>query len=127
MALPDHVEGMKMCVTITKEGVRIYGNKQAFHTLAKWISWTADGKEKESYEFHLPWTIKAPELLEEDQGLGNVWMLFDKTTYPIYSQALGQDEEVMFNFQAIDDKHLKELSQFRSSGLLPDNWADKVE
>ena len=124
MGYPKIIDGTKICITIKKEGIKVYGNRQAFKSLIKWMSWIVESDEKEHYEYHLPWNFESYESLE-NRELRNVWVLFDEKTNALFNKSSEEENMNILTFMAVENKDLSELENFKETGILPDNWKSK--
>ena len=73
MAYPKRQRGVRACVAVGGDGVTLYGNKAAFRSLAKWMTWIAASKPSKHYECHVVW-----HLLSNTAKKPNVFVRFDK-------------------------------------------------
>lgn len=122
MEYSEHfVEGAKLCIAIRKNGITLYGNRQAFLSLAKWMAYIADSNAEEHIECHLPWHFESYESLFSKSS--NVWTLFDKEIFPAFGQLSEETKNSeMVTFMIVGEDDLNNLEKFRDSGILPDKW-----
>ena len=59
MKQPKNVRGAEIRIVAKTKQVKIYGNPQAFKSLANWMTWLAKSKASEHYDFHLPFHLDA--------------------------------------------------------------------
>jgi hypothetical protein len=120
------VEGAKICIAIKKKGITLYGNREAFQSLAKWMSYIANSDAGEHIECHLPWHFENYDSLFSKSS--NVWTLFDKDIFPAFSK-LTEDtkKSTKVTFMIVEDDDLSKLGKFRDSGVLPEGWANRKE
>jgi hypothetical protein len=60
MAYPKTDRATRLRIVKSRNGVMVYGNKSAFRTLARWMSWLGDSAADEHYEVHIPWHLQSP-------------------------------------------------------------------
>jgi hypothetical protein len=51
---------MRLAIVTGSTGTTLYGNRAAFRTLARWMTWLAESDPRDHYEFHLPWHFQSP-------------------------------------------------------------------
>jgi hypothetical protein len=115
---PDNVRGRQICIAIRKSEVTVYGNRQAFQSLAKWMMWLAKSDPSEHYECHLSWHFQLPSI---DTKRSASWALFDKASAAALSPTVKQRRRFDLTFMVVEPCDLKELSKRRRLGLLPDH------
>jgi hypothetical protein len=111
---PKKRRGAELCIAVTKNGTSIYGNKAAFHALAEWMSWIAEGKTSSHRECHLVW-----HLLNKFAKKRNVFVLVDQEM----SRVLGKGgqrllSQVELTFMAVEPADLRALRKYQSRGVL---------
>ncbi|MGA1869447.1 MAG: hypothetical protein ACMUJM_12985 [bacterium] len=121
MTYPRNEKGTRLCMVVAKSGIKVYGNRQAFKTLSKWMSWIADSDEREHYECHFLWHLKSEES-EFGEEPANIWTLFDRDTLSIFDPSFDQELNFDLTFMAVEQSDLDKLAKFRASRLLPENW-----
>ncbi len=119
MSYPEIAEGTQVCVTVTRDGIKLYGNRQAFHTLSRWMSWIAASEPSEHYECHLLWHLTNYEA-KVGQSPGNLWFLFDRDLFHVFEKHREQQSDFDLTFMIVEQHDLEKLAQYRSSGLLPE-------
>lgn len=120
MPYPKRKSGAEICVTVAGRGVTVYGNRQAFKSLAEWMTWIANSKETEHYECHLMWHLQAPSALLDGKKRA-VWVLFQKNLSRALRR-LPKMEDFDISFMAVGKKDLAELRKFEKKGVLPKNY-----
>jgi hypothetical protein len=60
MAYPKVDRSTRLAVVAGAGGTTMYGNRAAFRTLARWMSWLARSDPREHYELHIPWHLQSP-------------------------------------------------------------------
>lgn len=74
-ALPQKIDGTRLCISVNKEGVTAYGNRQAFESLAKYFLWLASSNPSEHYELHTILSLQDEESLFKKKLNRNVYAL----------------------------------------------------
>lgn len=121
MSYPNRRDATQICVTVTKEGVKLYGNRDAFRSLAEWMTRLADSPEGEYYECHVTWQLESEaSFFGKEQK--DVWVLFDKEAAQVFRRPSPGDTGFDLDFMAVEKKDLENLRQFQATGLLPDDW-----
>lgn len=57
MSYPPIAKGLKISISVMRDGITLYGNKKAFKTLIDWFTWIASSDEKDHYECHVKWHL----------------------------------------------------------------------
>lgn len=52
---PRRTRGARARIRVSRDGVTIYGNPQAFRSIGNWMNWLAESNPREHFEFHLVW------------------------------------------------------------------------
>jgi hypothetical protein len=60
---PKKIDGVRLCLALTEDGLAAYGNPQAFGALAQWMTWLGNSDPSEHYECH------ATMALEDDASV----------------------------------------------------------
>lgn len=107
-----------MCLAVTRQGVTLYGNKSAFKSLARWLSWVAGSDASEHYECHVMW-----HLLSHHARRSNVWVLCDKEMLKVVNREPDGGGKPTFEvtFMAVTARDLRALRIHEREGLLPPN------
>jgi hypothetical protein len=113
MAYPREIPGTQICIRVSAEGVKVYGNRKAFQSLARWMTWIADAPEEEHYECHLSWHLQSKSSLKEREPK-NVWVVFDKNVKGIFPSHDQTYPEFDLNFMAVEQSDLNRLRPRRS-------------
>jgi hypothetical protein len=114
---PVAERGLEVCITITKRRIKLYGNKAAFRTIAKWMEWIADSKESEHFSFSVLWNLSRLPLKRR-----NVFILVDKETMRLFGKGKSLLRNFEITFMAVEKSDLKRLRRYEKSGLLPPDW-----
>lgn len=121
MSYPEVDKDSKICVTVSRDDIKLYGNREAFRSLARWMEWLADSEKEEYYECHLKWHFQTYEA-KESRELNTVWMAFDKDTFPVFTHPGKNETGTDVTFMAVEEEDLKKMEKFRSTGKLPEDW-----
>jgi len=118
MSYPDVTKETEICVAVRREGVTLYGNRAAFRSLSRWLSWIADSDPKEHFECHLLWNFNSYESKVGEEP-PRVWVLYDKETASTFQH---QPDECEFEvtFMAVERSDLDKLREYRESRMLPE-------
>jgi hypothetical protein len=116
MRQPKKVKGTELCITVTGEGVTVYGNKQMFRSLAEWFSWIAGSKPSEHYECHVVW-----HLMSKFAEKKNVTVLYDEKSAKLYRKH-HPEQEFELTFMLVEPRDLKKLRSHEEAGVLPEDW-----
>jgi hypothetical protein len=81
------------------DGVRVYGNREAFRSLANWMLWIADANPSDHYECH--------------------------TRFHMSSETASSDFEL--TFMGVEEQDLDKLFEHQVTGILPRDWFDDSE
>lgn len=116
MGYPKVLENTEVCITVTTDGVKLYGNKDAFFTLSEWMAWIATSNEKEHYECHVGFHLLNDEAFV-NVNKRNVYFLFDETVFKV----VHSEKDAFFDltFMILQDSELGELRKFAKIGILP--------
>jgi hypothetical protein len=113
-----------MCITLTKNGVSLYGNPMALQSLAEWLSWIASANASEHCHFHIPWHLE--NLFRKPGTPNKIWFLFDRRMSRAVGKPkkaeMGFDTRFDMQFMAVTKADLARLRKRQSSGLVPDDW-----
>ena len=60
MAYPLVDRSTRLSIVAEQNGMMIYGNRTAFRTLARWMTWLAKSDPREHFEVHIPWHLQSP-------------------------------------------------------------------
>lgn len=118
---PKRVKGLELCLTVTRRGVKVYGNRQAFQTLTKWMSWIARSKEADHFSCSLVW-----HMVSKFTKKRNVFVLVDKDMSRVFGR--GQKnllERFELTFVSVEESDLRAFRKHAASGLLPPDWEPK--
>lgn len=103
---PENARGRQVCMVVTGKGIKIYGNKAAFRSLAKWMAWIARSKPEEHYECHLGWHFRVPD---HDAGRPTVYTIVDKRMTEALSLLRQRQPEFDVTFMAVEEADLDRL------------------
>lgn len=113
MAYPRKIAGTQICIRVSAEGVKVYGNRQAFKSLARWMTWIADAPEKEHYDCHVPWHLESEASLHGKEPK-NVWVVLDKSVETVFAVTDQHHAGFDLNFMAVEQSDLDRLRPRRS-------------
>jgi len=60
MAYPKVDRAMRLAIVAGDGGTVMYGNRAAFKTLARWMTWLAKSDPRKHFEMHIPWHLESP-------------------------------------------------------------------
>lgn len=109
--------GRKICVIISKEGIKVYGNRQAFKYLAGWLNQLAKSPKNAYHECHAALDLQTSSSLFGD-GPKNIWFLFDATTFPLFKKKI-RNKDFEFTFMVVEEKDLETMKRYQNSGKVP--------
>jgi hypothetical protein len=113
MAYPNEIAGTQICIRVSTDGVTVYGNRKAFQSLARWMTWMANAPEQEHYECHLPWHLQSKSSLQ-GKALKNVWVVLDRKVKPLLAPGDQSHTGFDLNFMAVEQSDLDRLRPRRS-------------
>lgn len=117
---PKKQRGLELCITLTKNGLSLFGNPTALQSLAEWLTWIASADVGEHYHFHVPWHLE--NTFRKPGTAKNIWFLFDRRM----ARTVGKPkkDEIVFEvtFMAVTKADLARLRKRQSSRLVPDDW-----
>jgi hypothetical protein len=115
------VKGTRMVITVEKDGVWLYGNRQTFQTMANWMNHIAQSDPAEHYELHTFLHL---------HNHARMMVFFDDKTKGIFKKPAvlkkrikktGEDCGFELTFMAVESKDLNQMEKMRK---LPKNWRD---
>lgn len=120
--MPVKKDGTRLCIAVTSDGVTVYGNRQAFESLAEQMQWIAQSNSSEHYECHVVMAFENDESRFEGKKPKNVWVLAEKNLahFPIKESENYTNYEL--TFMAVEEKDLDEMAKYQEAGLLPNGW-----
>ena len=114
--------GTRLCIAVTRDGVSVYGNKQAFQSLSEWMSWIAASNDADHFECHVTMSLEDDASSFEGKEPRNVWVLTDEE----FADSFGRQSEgspgFELTFMAVEEQDLDELTKFQKTGRLPEGW-----
>jgi len=122
MPPPERQLGVKLCLAVTNEGVKAYGNRQAFKALAKWMTWLSKSAEAEHFECHVLMSMEDDESKFDGKEPRNAWVLLDKNLKGSFAKRSKNNTGFELTFMMVEPSDLKYMERFQKSGLLPDDW-----
>ena len=126
MPAPDRIPGTRICLTVTPEGVKLYGNREAFQSLAQFMSWIADSNPTEHFECHVRWHMTSEGALLRNET-PNVATLFAPALVGQFERASESNPGFELTFMAVEEADLDEMFRHAVSGVLPDSLANGGE
>ena len=120
--LPTKKKGSKLCITVTKDGVTVYGNKIGFESLSEWLSWIAKADESDHFECHVKMSLMDDDCIFEGKKPKNISVLTDKELAHQFSEESETHPGFELTFMGVTDYELDEMEQHQKTGLLPDGW-----
>lgn len=117
---PSKEAGTRLCISVSEKGVYVYGNKPAFKSLAKWMSWIAESSEADHFECHVAMSLEDDESKFEGKAPRNVWVLMDKKIADSFAKRTESNPGFELTFMAVENQDLEHLAQFQKTGVLPD-------
>ncbi len=121
MAAPDRIPGTRACVVVTRDGVKLYGNRAAFRSLAKFMTWIAESDPAEHFECHATWHLASDEFLRRN-GAPNVATLFAPELVEHFARETDEEAGFELTFMALGEGNLDELFEHAPVGILPEGW-----
>jgi hypothetical protein len=107
-------------MTVTKDGISVYGNKPAFETLAEWMSWIARSDASEHFECHLIWHFLSFAKRR------NVFVLVDPEMSRVFGKGGKQLlKRLELTFMVVEPADLRALRKHESSGVLPSDLVNR--
>ena len=126
MPAPDRVPGTRACVVVTREGVKLYGNRAAFLSLARFMTWIAESDPAEHFECHTKWHLASEDFLHHG-GPPNVGTLFAPELVDDFARETEDESGFELTFMAVHSTDLDELFEHVPAGVLPEGWGDSDE
>ena len=102
----------EICVTVEKEGVWIYANRDGLRALADRMAILAESDPAEHYELHLRWHLGS-----HGRGRNPVFVLLDDKARKAHSRT-----QFEVTVMAVESKDLRRLRRHEKSGRLPHDW-----
>jgi hypothetical protein len=109
---PDRINGTRLCIYINSDGVTVYGNKQAFLSLASYMRWIAESDPAEHFELHTVMSL-ASEISKKGQK--NVFVINDCDTVVEENKNFVWNKEGLdrtgfeLTFMIVEEKDLDDL------------------
>ena len=125
MPAPARIPGTRACVVVTRHGVKLYGNRAAFRSLAQFMSWIAASDPAEHFECHAKWHLASEDFLLRS-GAPNVATLFTTDLVDHFAPESDDDPGFELTFMAAEEGDLDELFEHVPTGVLPEGW-DRAE
>jgi hypothetical protein len=113
MTYPKNIKGIKICVVVSNNAIKIYGNREAFKSLADWMSWLGHSEASEHYDFHLTEHLLSDDaLLNESKR--NVWVVFEDG----FVSSNKQEKRTSFDisFMVVEEGDLEKLKKKERRG-----------
>ena len=97
----------------------LYGNREAFRSLAQFMSWIADANPADHYECHVKWHLSSEEALLRG-GTPNVVTVIapELATHLASASDMGPGFEV--TFMAVEEHDLDAMSTTARCGVKPE-------
>lgn len=54
---PRRIVGTRAHIVVSRDGVKVYGNRQTFKSVGNWMRWLSESNPKEHFEFHFVWHL----------------------------------------------------------------------
>lgn len=133
MEQPKKIPGTRLCLVVTKSGLKAYGNASALKSLASWLEWVAASNPAEHFECHVEMDLESDESKFEGKVPRNVWVLLQRElagTLDVREKVIVEGEPVDshgfgLTFMAVSESELDDMARLQSTGILPDSW-DKL-
>jgi hypothetical protein len=125
MSAPDRIPGTRACVVVTREGIKLCGNRAAFKSLARLMSWIAESDPAEHFQCHAKWHLASDAFLHH-KGAPNVATLFTPDLVEHFAPRSEDDPAFELTFMAVEEGDLDELFEHEPTGVLPEGW-DRAE
>jgi hypothetical protein len=125
MSAPDRIPGTRACVVVTHDGVKLCGNRAAFRSLARLMTWIAESDPAAHFECHAKWHLASDAFLQH-KAAPNVATLFTPDMFDHFAPRSEDDPGFELTFRAVEEGDLDELLEHEPSGVLPEGW-DRAE
>jgi hypothetical protein len=119
---PAKLSGVRLCITVTKEGVTAYGNRQAFKAMADWMTWLANSHDAEHFECHVVMALEDDQSKFDGKESRNVWVLLDKNLTDSFEKRSEENTGFELTFMVVEKSDLDYMERFQKLGVLPDDW-----
>jgi hypothetical protein len=106
-----------VCITVESEGVRIYGNSQAFRRLATHMARLAQSVPADHEEVHVRWHLGSHVTKRNA-----VFVLMDSE-----SRRAHRRDDFEVTFMVVEPSDLKRLRRQERTGRLPRGWNRAVD
>jgi hypothetical protein len=93
---PDRINGTRLCIYINSDGVTVYGNKQAFLSLASYMRWIAESDPAEHFELHTVMSLTSEICHFSKESQKNVFVINDCDT------VVEENEDFVWNEEGLD-------------------------
>jgi hypothetical protein len=123
---PPANSGIRLCLTVTKQGVTAYGNRAAFECLSDRLKSLASSGRDSHYEFHTIWHLGSGEKAYAETAPKDVYVLFSKATESVFHSSDPHSFGFELTFMMASDDDLNTLAQYQQTSLLPETW-DETE
>lgn len=125
MSAPDRIPGTRACVVVTREGIKLCGNRAAFRSLSRLMTWIAESDPSEHFQCHAKWHLASDEFLHH-KAAPNVATLFTPDMVEHFAPRSEDDPDFGLTFMAVEEGDLDELFEHEPTGVLPEGW-DRAE
>jgi hypothetical protein len=124
---PEHAAGTRLCLVLTPDGLKAYGNRKAFAELAQWLTWLSESNEAEHYECHVTMSLEDDASQFEGKRPRNVWTLVDNEFSRIVPVRTDHSPGFELTFMTVENQDLDRMAQHQESGTLPVSWGETRE
>lgn len=120
----ENLEGSELCILVYHKGVTVYGNREAFQSLAKWMLRNANSPKGEYYECHVFWDMMKNSSMFE-QAPPNIWVLYDKHTYPAFKRNRKGKSDFELTFMTVEKEDLQKMRKYITTERYPERRVPK--
>ncbi len=115
MTQPKRIEGARLCLSLTRSGLKAYGNRESLTELARWLDWIAQHDPAEHFECHVRWHLEDEESKFEGKRPSNVWVVTEGDLAGVFEQEVQIDETTRqagfeLTFMAVTENDLDEMA-----------------
>jgi len=116
MKQPQRVEGARLCLSVSKDGVKAYGNRESFTSLARWLEWIAAHDPSEHFECHVRWHLEDEESKFQGKRPQNTWVKMEGDVAAVFEQELQLDADTRqdgfeLTFMAVTEQELDTMAR----------------
>ena len=114
--MPPKKPGVRVCLVLSAEGPKLYGNRAAFASLAEWMNWLAHSPENEHFECHVVMVLEDDESKFDGKHPRNAWTLISADSHDPPKEDKGASE---LTLMCLEERELDQLALHQRTGELP--------